>query len=504
MKKTLFRKYLTITTAVILISFAVISGTILIFVTNYWRNEKRSLLQKSAENVAEIAANQAMPIDSSRYLLVANTMQGFIKTFASNIESDIFITDVSGNPILTVYGSRGGNVDASKPVSDTIMQKTLSGHYSAEGTMDGKYDTSYYIVGVPIIIRTTSGNLSIGAVFAAYNVDTFNSFRWAIVTVLLWALLAAFAVSFALVWLFTYRLVKPLRNMAAAAHSFGEGNFSVRVPVAGDDEIGQLSAAFNSMADSLSASESSSRSFIANVSHELKTPMTTIAGFIDGILDGTIPPEKEKYYLSIVSQEVKRLSRLVRTMLDLSRIDSGALKLRPSKFDITNTILVSLISFEQKIEEKKLEVSGMEDTDSLWVEGDPDMLHQVIYNLIDNAVKFTNEGGTLRVTVSQSDGRTTVAVENSGPGIAPDELPMVFERFYKTDKSRSQDKNGMGLGLYIVRTIVRLHGGEITASSEQNVRTRFEFWVPDKMQKPHDRRLVETTAESADEKPAKK
>ena len=140
-------------------------------------------------------------------------------------------------------------------------------------------------------------------------------------------------VSFCAVWLFSYKLVRPLRNMAAAAHSFGEGDFSVRVAVTTQDEIGQLAVAFNNMASSLSSGESVRRNFIANVSHELKTPMTTIAGFIDGILDGTIPPDKQGHYLKIVSQEAKRLSRLVRTMLDLSKIDSGELKLRFGRFD---------------------------------------------------------------------------------------------------------------------------------------------------------------------------
>lgn len=427
--------------------------------------------------------------------------------FARSTESDIFITRSDGKAVLTEYGGRGGAVDTSKPVDPAIMKRVLSGRYSAEGTLGGIYKNSYYTVGVPIVIvDSDGGNTAIGAVFASYNAETFTEFRWSVVKILLYALFAAFVISFAVVWLFTFKLVRPLRNMASAARSFGEGNFSVRVPVTSSDEIGELAKAFNNMADSLASSESSSRSFIANVSHELKTPMTTIAGFIDGILDGTIPPEKEKYYLRIVSQEIKRLSRLVRTMLDLSRIDSGALKLRPTHFDMTNTILVALLSFEQKIEEKKIDVQGIGDAESITVEGDPDMLHQVVYNLIDNAVKFTNEGGYLKINIIQANGRTTVSVENSGPGIAPDELPMVFERFYKTDKSRSRDKNGMGLGLYIVRTIIRLHGGEISVVSEQDKFTRFEFWIPDKIskqQRGEQRRMVETTADTPDDKAEK-
>ena len=206
--------------------------------------------------------------------------------------------------------------------------------------------------------------------------------------------------------------------------------------------------------------------------------MTTIAGFIDGILDGTIPPEKQEYYLKIVSTEVKRLSRLVRTMLDLSRIDNGELKLRPGRFDLTHTIFAALLSFEKAIEDKGLEVRGLEDAESLFVDGDPDMIHQVLYNLIENAVKFTNLGGYIEIRVEDKPDRNTVVVKNSGAGIPADEVEMIFERFYKTDKSRSQDKNGMGLGLYIVRTIIGLHGGEISVSSVENEYCQFQFWLP--------------------------
>ena len=264
------------------------------------------------------------------------------------------------------------------------------------------------------------------------------------------------------------------------------------------DEMGELAVAFNHMADSLATGESSSRSFIANVSHELKTPMTTISGFIDGILDGTIPPEKQEHYLKIVSSEVKRLSRLVKSMLNLSRIDSGELRLRPATFDINQTVLDAMLSFEKPIEDKKLEVRGLEDSVSIKVDGDPDMIHQVVYNLIENAVKFTNEGGYIEVRTEDLKDRVVVHIKNSGEGIAPDEITRIFQRFYKTDKSRSKDKTGMGLGLYIVRTIIKLHGGEITVSSIQGEFSEFSFWLPkqhhlEENQKHSEKRLDKKT-----------
>ena len=496
MQKTLFKKYLRITTGIILVSFLILSTAMIFSVSDYWRTDRRNILRKSADSVAAIAASSVVTVQSNQYRLDGARMQVFASSFARNIDSDIFITDSSGAPLLIAYGS-GGDVDATRPVSPDIMSKALKGRYTSEDTMGGIYKTSHYVVGVPITVETAKGHAVIGAVFAAYDTASLSVFRQEIARNLILSAFAAFLIAFCVVWLFTLRLVKPLQKMAAAARAFGEGDFSVRVPATTSDEIGQLALAFNNMADSLASSESASRNFVANVSHELKTPMTTIAGFIDGILDGTIPPEKQKHYLGIVSGEVKRLSRLVRTMLNLSRIDSGSLQLRPARFDITNTVLVALLSFEQKIEERKIEVRGLEGAESIFVDADPDLIHQVVYNLIDNAVKFANEGGYIEISLAQDAQRTTVRVENSGQGVAPDELPLSFDRFYKTDKSRSQDKNGMGLGLYLVKTIIRQHGGAITATSVQNQFCRFEFWLPKKAEKPRpdSRRMVETTAD---------
>ncbi len=496
MRKTLFKKYLGITSTVILISFLILCFVMLVFVSGYWKSEKRELLHKNAQSVAGIAEVSVISVERGKYILDKTRMQNFMMAFAQNINSDIFITNTGGQSILAAFGS-GGDVDSTRKIEPDIMKQALRGRYNAEGILSGVYKHPYYVVGVPIMVETRDGASTIGAVFTASSTTSFNAFRWEMVRIFLLAAVAAFLVSFCIIWLFSYRLVQPLRKMAAAAHAFGEGDFSIRVPVSSRDEIGQLAVAFNKMADSLASGESARRNFIANVSHELKTPMTTIAGFVDGILDGTIPPEREKHYLTIVSQEIKRLSRLVHTMLSLSRIDSGELCLHPSRFDITNIVLIVFLSFEQKIEARKIDVQGLEKAKSLFIEGDEDMIHQVVYNLVDNAVKFTNEGGYIRVSVTDGSDRVTVSIENSGAGIAPGELPLIFDRFFKTDKSRSQERNGLGLGLYIVQTIIHLHGGEITAQSEEGKYCRFQFWLPKKTgpQRDGQRRLVETTAE---------
>lgn len=159
------------------------------------------------------------------------------------------------------------------------------------------------------------------------------------------------------------------------------------------------------------------RSFIANVSHELKTPMTSIAGFIDGILDGTIPPERERHYLTLVSDEVKRLSRLVRSMLNIAKIEAGEMKLNPTVFDVNESVLSSIFTFEQTIDAKHLEIRGLEDTGKIMVEADQDLIHQVVYNLLENAVKFANEGGYVEVSYTVDPKRTYINIKNSATGM---------------------------------------------------------------------------------------
>lgn len=478
-QKSIFTRYLGITMGIVVLSFIMLGTVMMAFFAQYWRGEKKDLLLKNANSIADVSSVFLTKSGEDSYQLETNVLKGFIATFSTSIDADIFITDLEGNILLGNYAN-SKLTDPQTVPKQTVAAAAQSG-YEGRGTFGGLYQSPSYIIGVPMY---TSEGQCVGTVFAATSAASVNAFEGEALQMFLVAAVAALAVTFCVVGVFAFRLVKPLRQMSAAARSFGSGDFSVRVPVTSSDELGQLAVSFNNMANSLSNSEGTRRSFIANVSHELKTPMTTIAGFIDGILDGTIPKEQESKYLHIVSDEVKRLSRLVKSMLDLSRIDSGEMKLHPSRFDITHTVVTTLLTFEQKIDEKGIEIRGLEEAAPQEVWGDQDLLHQVVYNLIENAVKFTNEGGYIAVQVSDSIDRTTVVIENSGPGIAPEDLPMIFERFYKTDKSRSRDKNGMGLGLYLVRTILKFHGGDIAVSSAVGQFCRFEFYIPKPQEAP--------------------
>ena len=291
--------------------------------------------------------------------------------------------------------------------------------------------------------------------------------------------LAVFLVALLAMPYLTRRETKPIKDMAAAARQLAHGNLSVRVPTGyQNEEMEELAVAFNNMAASVQNSETIRQEFVANVSHELKTPMTTIAGYLDGILDGTIPPEKHRVYMELVSTEVRRLSRLVRNMLDVARLkDQGIPPDKLTDFDICEEASQALLSFEQRINQKHLNVDIDMPEFGLTVHAFADAVSQVIYNLLDNAVKFIDDGGTLSVHARQQGGKAVVSIANTGPTIDPAELPLIFDRFHKTDKSRSTDRDGVGLGLYIVKTIVLAHGEDIYVTSRDG-KTEFTFTMP--------------------------
>ena len=342
------------------------------------------------------------------------------------------------------------------------------------GNLSGVYKQMYYTLAKPVVLE--SGGL-MGYVFISTSAQELADFVIDILKIFLWSAAAILLIAFIASYFVTAKMIRPLREMSRAARAFGNGDLSARVNVTSDDEIGQLAASFNNMAQSLTAQESMRRSFVANVSHELRTPMTSIAGFIDGILDGTISRDRQAEYLRIVSDEVKRLSRLVKSMLSLSRIEAGELEVSSTQFNVVETICQTLFSFERQIDEKKLDIRGL-DTDRIMVEADPDLIHQVIYNLTENAVKFVNVEGALDFSFNVDGNMTYISIKNTGEGLSKEEISRVFERFYKTDRSRGIDKNGVGLGLYIVRSIINLHGGTIFVRSTKGEFTEFVFSIP--------------------------
>ena len=357
------------------------------------------------------------------------------------------------DPSLTAALPRTG----SAAFMDTLGGLFREEHYTVVSAVTGK---SGELIAHLFVSRDTRSALS------AWKAMLPMLFMVSMVVLVL-ALLFGFASS--------RQLMQPLREMADAARRFGRGDLSVRLEVNHEDEMGALIDSFNKMADSLEVAEERRSEFIANVSHELRTPMTTIAGFADGILDGTIPPESEKKYLQTISSETKRLSRLVRSMLELSRLQSGdPTELLSESFDISEVLRLTLISFADKIESRGLDVDFQVPEEPILVKGNADAITQVVYNLFDNAVKFSREKTQLGISLWKDTAKAYVSVRNHGYTIPESEIPLLFDRFHKSDRSRSQDRDGVGLGLYIVKTILNNHGEDIAVTSRQGV-TDFVF-----------------------------
>ncbi|MBR3149040.1 MAG: HAMP domain-containing histidine kinase [Eubacterium sp.] len=486
----IFVTYFILFASIFLVTFTVLGTSLIIMVNSYSINEKTELLQENTQSIASsISSTLIINNMNSEYSYEKEVICESLSVVSSCIDSDVFVCDTAGNIILckeqvgtSPYYSASMVCEDHQMLrlDDKIIQSVYeNGTAVSTSVVNGE---SSYVVGTAIVAPSYvaqaegSGNI-IGIVFAVVENGTTNLVS-SVIKMFAFVAFLCISVGFLMIWLLTKKMVTPLQQMSVAAKRFAVGDFSYRVNISGNDELADLGTAFNDMADALDKLESSRRSFVANVSHELKTPMTSIAGFIDGILDGTIPKDKQDYYLKIVSDEVRRLSRLVVAMLNMSKMESGDFEMKPKNYNISDQIIHILLTFEQNIDKKHIEIIGLDDIAPHRVHADPDMIYQVIYNLFDNAVKFTNEGGYLKVNVTEGAEMVQVSIKNSGEGIKSEELPRLFERFYKIDKSRSLDASGAGLGLYIVKMMVEMHGGRIWAKSDSQSEAEFIFTLP--------------------------
>jgi len=501
MWRTLFTRYLLATSLIVILSFIGFGVLLASVVSGHWQEEKQQLLIENVNVIAQRASRyivQATNPDGTpgNYEMseaASRTLRSSMAVIGQSIDANIFIlgTDntvlvCSEEDTLSTVSTDGDAVCRHKnALNESFFSDAMAGAdaatliYSTTGNMNGIYDESQFIVGAPIIVRNAAGSeVVVGLVVASSSARIIEEFQGDVINLVAISIIIASVVSLVAIYIITYKQVKPLRDMASVVRKFAGGDYAARMDVTDETEVGQLASSFNQMAGVIESSELMRRSFVANVSHELKTPMTTISGFVDGILDGTIPEDRRSYYLGVVSSETKRLARLVRSMLDLSKIDSGDMKISLERFDLSKTVTNALLTFEQRIEEKNIDIQGLDQMKPLYVRGDPDLIHQVAYNLIENAVKFANPDGYIRVNVFSRERVAYVRIANSGIGIPSEDLPRIFERFYKTDKSRSHDKTGVGLGLYIVKTIIALHKGDIEVRSSEGSYCEFEFHIP--------------------------
>ena len=476
MRKSISVAFFSTVATLMILGVAVMGLSQLVLFGRYFAQERFATL----DDVGELAARTAT--------YVWNGLDGLDDQESARLETILERVDLIGESanVYLFFTDREGRVVLASNndhlTGDTIPQEVLDqvaaapgGVHHEMGKMDGALDEMFYVSARPI--RRADGP---GAyLFVCASGQMLEEFvgRFASNFLLSACLMLIFA---SVLTMFLMRnLTEPLHRISEAAQKFGGGDFSVRVEdVDGDGEIADLARTFNTMAANLQQIDSSRGQFMGNIAHELRTPMTTIKGFIDGILDGTIPPELQNHYLQLVSQETGRLARLVQNMLDLSKLESGEYQVNARMFNIWETLTEVALSAEQRINDGQIDLEGLTMDERVLVYADPDLIHQVAYNLLDNAIKFTPAGGVIRFGVEKLGPEAEISIWNSGQGISPEALPFVFDRFYKEDQSRGLHARGAGLGLHICKVLVNLSGGQIRVESQQGEWCRFVFTLP--------------------------
>lgn len=470
MKNVYLRNFVA-TATLVFMCFLLVAVSFVGIGRGYIINDYRERMDNNASEVARTASAIADG-DSLTSWSLSMTLSSISRTTGNQV----FITDETGKIVSCSDRAPMCEHLGHQIPADVMQTLETTGEYDQMSTLGGLYEKNRYAVARPIK-TAADGNDIIGYVFITNVVDNILKTWSSLTGITAIVTIGVFAAAMIVSLMYSKHMAKPLDEMAAASRRFARGDFSVRVRQREDptDEMGALIDSFNKMADSLENAEARRSEFIANISHELRTPMTTISGFAEGLLDGTIPPEDEKKYLRAISDETKRLSRLVRDMLDVSQLRNRAAD--PTKridFDLTELTLQTLLSFESRATKKNLDVDPQLPDNHIMVHADKDAITQVIYNLLDNAVKFASPGSCITVRIYKDNGKAYVSVRDYGETIPPDDLPFIFDRFHKSDRSRSLDKDGVGLGLYLVKSIINSHDEDIAVTSRDGM-TEFVF-----------------------------
>lgn len=471
MKSIYFRNFAA-TAATVLLCMLIIALSVVCILRSYSIDEYLDSMSNEAKEVSRIAS-----ASSDYENLDGWSLSMVLCAVSGSTGNNILVTDVDG-----IVCSCSDDMPDCKHLglqisTDTIEAIMHSRRNIALVEFDNIYGERVYVSSDSIY---NANDDLIGYVFVSNAPGNVIRNWGSPVALILFISGGVFVIALAAAFVYSKRMARPLDEMAAASRKFARGDFSVRVRQIEEPEgeMGALIEAFNKMADSLESSEKRRSEFVGNISHELRTPMTSIAGFADGILDGTIPKAEEEKYLVIIRDETRRLSRLVRDMLDASqqRFHSGDTS-KHSVFDITEVSVLTLLSFESRATQKGLDVDAQIPDNNIMVRADKDAITRVIFNLLDNAVKFADRDSTITLRIYKDDTKAYISIKDVGETIPQDDLPYIFDRFHKSDRSRSLDKDGVGLGLYLVKEIINAHDEDIIVKSANGV-TEFVFSLP--------------------------
>lgn len=476
MKTSLFARNFMIYAIVIVLGFTVLGSSFIYQVNRFSGEETQQQLNDTAQQAWASTQAYFQLRDNADWNDKFNAnYRVALNMLARDSGGTIFVGDSTGKLLFIANEDGCFSQEKTGLMLPTVAMDDLmaDGIYTQNATFYGYLSAMHYILGQ---IVTDADNDPVGVLFvcvpsqaqAELFLKLSRVFILLTITVLLLTLIATIVVA--------RNMVRPLTNMAIAARRFAAGDLSARAPLPKyQDELYDMTTSFNSMADAMQNSEETRRGLIASVSHDLRTPMTTIAGFVDGILDGTIKPERQEYYLRIISEEIKRLARLANSMLAVSRLENS-LELEKTIVDLSEMVRRIVIGFEQKLNEKKIEVE-LDIPESQNLKAQHDSIFQAVYNLVENAVKFTEPQGKITVYMAEKGGKLQFNIINTGSEIPPEQLKFIFDRFYKGDSSRNRNSTGSGLGLYITKTVIKQHGGDIFVRSSEG-KTEFCFTLP--------------------------
>jgi signal transduction histidine kinase len=488
MRRSIFLRVASILIAVLLVGISITGAVFYVFLENKVVDDKAVLLKQSGKRIVE---SLGIYLNNQESALAPILFRSFIDSIGGNAASMIWISKDDGTLVMAsdVPAYMSGRME---DLGDGRYRLLNPQQYTLASGSDGDYlkgdfyglfkgsGIEWLTVRIPFSFeKMPPYGLDLnGVVLMHAKMPEIQSARNTTIRLFALSSGAGILVSLLLGFFFSRQLSSPLKQMSQAARRIASGQFSERLAIRSQDEFGQLAKSFNGMVDALSRLEEIRRDFVSNVSHELRTPLTSIKGFVEGILDGTIPEDRQQNYLRIVRDEANRMNRMVSDLLDLTKMEAGGANLVPIVFDVCELVRICVISQQQALIDKNLEFEAEFQHERMFIRADRDAVQRVLLNLMQNAIKFTPDAGTIRGAIRTVRDKTEISISDTGIGISADELPFVFDRFYKTDKSRSSDRSGVGIGLAIVRSIMLAHHEEIRVVSTPNEGTTFTFTMP--------------------------
>ena len=466
MRKTLYLKLILAYIIFGIFGFIMVSTFASSMTLEHLKREKAEKLYEEATLIANTYATDLYKNEAS-----LDSVQKQLDAIDIYLDAVIWIINPSGRFILD--SSTELDIDSERVIENFDPTITLGSYYTT-GDFFGYFDEETLSVFAPITTEFTVK----GYVVINVSMKSIESSKESLLRISYLLLILLFLLSLIVLLFFTEFVYVPIKRITEATEHYAAGDMEYELVVDSDDELGYQAAVLSYMAQKVATAEDDQKKFIANVSHDFRSPLTSIRGYLEAMLDGTIPPEMHEKYLTVVLNETERLTKLTNGLLSLNNLSTKGMSLDKSIFDINTVIKNIIASFEGTLQKKKISVDLVLTGEELKVEADMTKIQQVIYNLLDNAIKFSHQNSSIKIETTEKKHKVFVSVKDSGIGIPKESLKLIWDRFYKTDLSRGKDKKGTGLGLAITKEIIKAHNENINVISTEGVGTEFIFSLP--------------------------